>query len=447
MRKVIRRVLALAAGGGIALAPPLTSGAAASAATTYYASPAGGGTGTSCASALTLNGALAAASAGDTVIACPGTYRQSVSVARATTLHGMRGAIIDAVGNYEGITVNVAGAVVSGLVVENAEFTGIYVTKPRVTIFRNTVKRTVPPGYAYEAGILLLDADRSRVISNTVVRNIADGITIDESPGALVRGNEISGNAFTGVLVLGTSVSRVLDNNVTANGYLGLSGGTGAGAGVYLSDSASFPSARNVIEGNRIDGNAFGPGILLNASPRTFPGVFGNLVRGNSIVRNGTHPIAPGEGSGSGVEIANATYTSGTDHPSWAVVRRGDPEAGGNVYGNEVIGNSIRLNGKSGVSVYKFAAGNMNGNVVSFNHIGKNNVVGDTIGLPKPYSRLSDPRTTGILVASASRLSVCLGHNVIGPDHYGIWMNTNVHAPGSLSNRFFHVDVPIFVAH
>jgi hypothetical protein len=70
----------------------------------------------------------------------------------------------------------------------------------------------------------------------------------------------------------------------------------------------------------------------------------------------------------------------------------------------------------------------MAGNEVLGNNIGRNNTVGDTIGLAPPASSNPDLRTTGILVGSSTHIGVVISGNHIHHDYYGIYIDSLVRA-------------------
>lgn len=81
----------------------------------------------------------------------------------------------------------------------------------------------------------------------------------------------------------------------------------------------------------------------------------------------------------------------------------------------------------------------LNGNVVTRNIIGTNNLHGDSDSLP------DDPATTGVLVRAVDPLSITVEGNVIRDDTYGIWMTSNVSVSGAARNVFSGVGTPVYV--
>jgi hypothetical protein len=145
-------------------------------------------------------------------------------------------------------------------------------------------------------------------------------------------------------------------------------------------------------------------------------GVYANDIAGNNISGNGI------KGAGAGVVLATGV-------------------PGGAVYDNTVQGNSISGNGMSGVTVHSHVPGEfLNGNVITRNLIGTNNLVGDPDFFPHV-----DMQTTGVLVATVSPLSIEVSGNVIANDHFGIWTTgpATVTGHNGHDNSFRGVAVPV----
>jgi len=76
-------------------------------------------------------------------------------------------------------------------------------------------------------------------------------------------------------------------------------------------------------------------------------------------------------------------------------------------------------NGIAGVTIHGHLPGlHMADNEVLDNNIGRNNTVGDTIGLAPPAHNNPDLRTTGILVGSSTHIAVVISGNHIHHDIY-----------------------------
>src|SRR6266581_2867357 len=113
----------------------------------------------------------------------------------------------------------------------------------------------------------------------------------------------------------------------------------------------------NVVAWNFATHNPGGCGVIV--AGHSTAGVFGNVVAHNLLTFNGTLRKAPGAGVVVATEVPHETVAD-----------------------NTVIGNTIYGNGIAGVTIHGHLPGlHMAGNEVLDNNIGRNNTVGDTIGL------------------------------------------------------------------
>jgi nitrous oxidase accessory protein NosD len=386
---------AVALGAGIA-AWMVFSGGVAWAATprqpTLYVSPHASTTaaGTSCATATydSIQQALDAAPPGAAVVVCPGAYDEAVSVLKPVVLEGEQ-ATVDAEGHDVGITVVASGATVEGMTVTGATGEGILVVgRPGQPVEDVTVRHNVVVGND-------LGNPTGAPISNSSYRECnATG--------------PIPGDCGEGIHLMVASHSSVLDNEVVGNA-----------GGILLTDEFG-PTYDNVISGNVVVGNLLDCGITLAGhSPAAMRhgviapeqgGVYGNLVRRNVVIQNGTI------GQGGGILLATGV-------------------PGGAVYDNRVVDNIVHGNGLAGVTVHSHTPGEyLNGNVVSGNIIGVNNLDGDTDFAPHV-----DKATTGITVATVGTLTITVHGNTIAGDAVGIWTTGPVRLTGLSSNVFLHV--------
>lgn len=116
------------------------------------------------------------------------------------------------------------------------------------------------------------------------------------------------------------------------------------------------------------------------------------------------------------------------------------PFPGGAVYDNTVVGNYASGNALAGVTVHMHAPGqDLNGNVVTGNLIGTNNVNGDFDSPPFALD------TAGVLVRAVAPLSITVTGNVISHNTDGIWITSNVTVAGASRNVFIDVGTPVFV--
>jgi parallel beta-helix repeat protein len=243
-------------------------------------------------------------------------------------------------------------------------------------------------------GIGVLSTTNVRVSGFKVLDAGFDAILVARSSHVLVTGNVLTHNGDVGVDINGSSWSQATHNTSEYN--------TGGG---YLVADDIGPSSHNTVSYNVASHNPGGCGIIL-AGHSTF-GVTDNLVAHNLLTSNGT--VDGAEGPGAGVVIA-------TEVP------------GGTVADNTVTANTINGSGLAGVTIHAHLPGqNLNGNRITDNTIGVNNTLGDPIDLAtSPTSKknvaVADKRTTGILVGSASRISVLISGNHISSDYYGIFL-------------------------
>jgi parallel beta-helix repeat protein len=340
----------------------------------------------SCGSAAyrSIGAAASAVARGGTVIVCGGTYHEDVTVTKPLSLLGRPHTVIDAAGQINGIRITAPHVTVSGFRVANATGEGILVrSADYVTIERNVVTHNDLGGWPV----------------HPVRTTYAECQTVGTGAGA------IPGDCGEGIHLMGSSYSTVQDNVSTGN--LG---------GILLSDETG-PAAHDRVAGNTATRNLFECGITVvghnpNAAPGGVPaprvaGVYANAIVGNHSSGNGT------KGGGAGVVLATGL-------------------PGGAVYDNLVEGNWISGNGMAGVSVHSHVPGQfLNGNVITRNLIGVNNVVGDSDFAPHV-----DKRTTGVLVGTVAPLSITISDNVITGDHFGIWTTGPVTAAGERDNSF-----------
>jgi parallel beta-helix repeat protein len=385
-RAALVAALALATTGG--------AGAAANAAgARLYVSTTGrsGGTDRSCATAAysSIQAAIQAAAPHDVVIVCAGVYHTSVTVTVPITLFG-EGATIDASGGQgAGITIVASDARVEGFTVVGATGEGILaVGKPGAPI------------------------------QNVVVwHNVVEGNDQGNPTGAPISTSSykecnatgpVPGDCGEGIHLMVAENSVVSDNLVVNNS-----------GGILLTDEFG-PTAHNRVVSNTVLDNVRDCGITLAghtgagfAGGKTVPnkgGVYDNLVAHNILVNNGT------KGQGAGVLLATGT-------------------PGGAVYDNTVADNTISDNGLAGVTLHGHTPGeDLSGNVIQGNTISLNNLDGDMDFAPHV-----DKATTGIIVATASPLTITIEDNRIVGDADGVWTTGAVTVSGLSTNAFVGV--------
>jgi parallel beta-helix repeat protein len=343
----------------------------------------------SCGSAAykSIGAAVSAVARGGKVVVCGGTYHEDVTVAKPLSLLGRSHPVIDA----------------------TSKINGILVTAPHVTVSGFKVTSAIGEG------ILIRSANYVTIEGNVVAHNDLGGLPLHPVPNTYAECQavgQIPGDCGEGIHLMGSSFSTVAHNVSTGNS-----------GGILLSDETG-PTAHNHIVGNVAANNLFDCGVtVVGHNPKAAPGgvpaprvagVFANDIAGNSISGNGL------KGGGAGVVLATGL-------------------PGGAVYDNTVEGNSINGNGMSGVTVHSHVPGQfLNGNVITRNVIGVNNLVGDSDFAPHV-----DKQTTGVLVGTVAPLSIKVSGNVIAHDHFGIWTTGPVTVQDERDNSFAGDAVPV----
>jgi parallel beta-helix repeat protein len=348
----------------------------------------------------TIGAAVTAAASGNTIIVCRGIYPEDVVVSKTLSIVGIGHPVIDAAGQDNGVHVLASGTRIQGFTVENALGEGILVglaTAPvsDVTIKDNTVRHN-DQGNPTGAPITTSSYPQCNVAPGGVPGDCGEGIHFANAFGSTVAGNTVSGNS----------------------GGILLSDDTGATYGI-------------LVEFNDVTRNVYDCGITL-ASHRPAAaggGVYDNTILGNRSVGNGV------KGQGGGVLLA-------TEVPGPA------PGTGGAVYDNLVKGNFLAGNGLGGVTLHSHAPGeNLNGNTVIGNVIGTNNLDPDMDFVPFG-PQFFDGKTTGIILAAVSPVTITIAHNLIANNVIGIWIG-QVGGPrvitvvGIRANLFVRVTHPV----
>lgn len=317
----------------------------------------------------TIQAAVDAASPGDTVLVPPGTYRESVLVRTSPiTIRGSHGAVLDAEGFNNGITVRNGGfsegpdgfpvcpaltlhdVVIEGLTIKNAERNGVlllgvdgfrvadgkYLDNEDYGIFpicsRNGVIESNRVEGTEDAGIYVGDDHEITVARNHVSR-CTIGIEIENSTDVVVRDNRAIGNT-TGILVvvlpglpIPVTEDVLIENNVVVQNNFPnpVPADSGEPEGLLPTGTGilNIGGDRVVIRDNVVNHNdSLGVAILANPfaalDPRMEPFPDGNEVRGNVILQNGQSPDperaqTPGadivyDGTGAGNCFANNIF-------------------------------------------------------------------------------------------------------------------------------------------
>jgi hypothetical protein len=326
----------------------------------------------------TIGEALANVAPSGTVHVCPGTYSEDVVITQPVTLQGANATVQPDASDT---------SPVSDLVGGNNAFT---VLAGNVTIRGFTVQGATSDG-------IFVVGDHALIENVHAINNAVNGINLDGSSWSVVRENTLNGNG-SGIELANDPVAAGIPPDVLAQ--FGSSTGT---------------ATHDLVADNRVVENPFACGILLvdHAGASDALGIHDNQIEGNLVANNAM------QGFGAGVLLAS-------------------PAPGGAVYDNLISGNTIYGNGLSGVTVHSHVPGqNLNGNVVTYNVIGTNNLRGAT-------QEPDDPQTTGVFIGSQSPLSITVSGNTISNDYYGIFTaGSSVTVMGATSNTFNNVTIPI----
>jgi nitrous oxidase accessory protein NosD len=312
-----------------------------------------------------ISAAVAAASAGDTIQVAQGTYKEEVVITKSLSLVAADDShpVIDATGLPNGIFINgmwaapnagIAGVVISGFKIHNANFEGILIVNAsNVTITVNHVVDnnksldiaggTCPGIPAFETnegddcgeGIHLMAADHSSVVRNEVEDN-SGGILITDETGTnhnnLISGNFVHDNPFdcgitiashgpattvipSATLSFGVFDNTIAHNDVARNGFQ--VPGAGAGVGIF----APFPGTRasgNLVIDNDLHDNGL-PGVTMHNHAALPPGVPGptvnmndNVIVSNRISSNGEDTLDAATSGPTGINVYSVAPITGT---------------------------------------------------------------------------------------------------------------------------------------
>jgi parallel beta-helix repeat protein len=396
-RKLVAALVAVAA------AAVFSGQAAAKGSKTMYVSAKGSGAACTKTKPCTLARALAGAASGATVRVAAGTYRGGYVVNKKVSLIAQGRVLIDASSSADGNGIHIvgpggSGSVVQGFIVELAKAEGILV---------GTSPGDPNPQPAPVTNVTLRD---NWVLNNNKGRGQPD------ATGECAAKPPVPADCGGGIHLVWTSNSLVENNIVAYNSD-----------GILLTDEFG-PTANNTIRNNRVLNNVWECGIVLaghsgkavgpDGNPTDQAGVHDNLVESNYVFNNGVAL------SGAGILI-------------------GGGAPGSAVYDNTIKGNTIALNGHSGVTVHQHVAGYLNGNSIVGNTIGKGNILGDD-----DFAAAQDMQTTGILVASgappgpalppfllpAPIMGTTISGNTISNVDVGIW---TLNTPGDFSSNTF----------
>jgi parallel beta-helix repeat protein len=233
---------------------------------------------------------------------------------------------------------NCRGCTVADSVVSNAvhafRANGINVDEsPGARVMRNRVRRNAGEG------ISMFHSPASHIVGNTFDENKGDGIHVNSGSDSIwVTGNEARGNRNAGIAVGASRKAHVLDNEASGNGDLGL---------------LLFDLADSVARGNRARGN--GTGIVLyagQAGVAQFGGKHGarrNKLVANIVTRNVRAGIrVRGDGGKDRADYnllsRNTANTNGRD---------GGIVVEGSATGNRLHGNTANANAGHGIAAIR----------------------------------------------------------------------------------------------
>ncbi len=259
-------------------------------------------------------------------------------------------------------------------------------------------------------GILALQTKHVQIVGNVVSRNDR-GMFAKEPAGECAPQGQVPGDCGEGIHLMSVIGSRVAQNDVFGNA-----------GGILLTDEEG-PTAYNRIDHNTVRRNPYDCGITLaghsplavSESGMVRPGKAG--VHDNRILDNVSNENGL-EGEGAGILIAAAAPGSGA-------------------YNNMVVGNTAKGNNLAGVTLHSHAPNqDLNGNKIIGNKLSRDGLGGD------PDAGVT--HTTGILVFSAvSPLTgTAIKGNRIKSVHFGIWTH-NVPTLNPKANKFVDVAVPL----
>jgi nitrous oxidase accessory protein NosD len=284
-----------------------------------------------------ISAAVAAASAGDTIEVAQGTYKEQVIITKQLSLIAADGSnpTIDANGRSNGIFINgmwaapnagVAGVLVSGFTIRNANFEGVLIANGTdITITGNHI----------------LDNNRSLDVS---------GASCPDLPITFETSEQM--DCGEGIHLIATDHSLIVRNESENNS-----------GGILITDETGS-SHDNVVRENYVHDNPYACGITMASHPpataviptaKVSFGMMHNVISHNRSVHNGLG--APGAGAGVGI------FAPGPGSTSTA---------------NVVIGNVLEDNGLPGVTMHNHGFStmappvNLNDNVIVGNHISGN---------------------------------------------------------------------------
>jgi parallel beta-helix repeat protein len=317
--------------------------------------------------------------------------------------HSIRG--VNAPGS-EGIADDGHGRVtVKNGTIANFFLNGIGLRGAPGSAVKNMTIHTIGAGGAEpdtSAGVLVKDSPNSSVVGSSVTNNVSafqsDGVDVLSSAGAVVSGNQLTRNAWNGMVVLFSAHTRVLDNTFNGNQNQGIEVNFGSGHALLArnraADNVSNGLVVGAISGARIEDNTVthngdsglfmfdllnsrisrnsahgngGAGIDLEGGQN---GSTGNRITGNNTSGNDSVGLVVAEGANKNVVAENVSNAN-----------QGSPGTGGGIIvfagmGNTVRGNVANRNLDVGIGIFEGDPGDATGNVVTHNVANANHAHG-----------------------------------------------------------------------
>jgi hypothetical protein len=211
---------------------------------------------------------------------------------------------------------------------------------------------------------------------NVIENNGGHGVSVFQASQAVVRGNEIAGNAWTGVGVVG-SAATVVGNAIRNSGQHGVAVGESGTARIGLEDPGNGVTG-NTIEGSGLDGVQAGNGASA-------------LLAGNTIRTSGRFGVQISRSAGR--LLGGNTIETSAEHG--VVVSQGSLLQGQGDFAVPVAVDTIQDNGRSGLLVFNGASAELWNAVITGNNT------------------TSGPTDAGILLTTHASLQM-LGSSVTG---------------------------------
>jgi len=222
----------------------------------------------------TIQEAVEAVDSGDTIIVLGGHYVEGqINLYKSVRLITNGSVVVD--GFYAGnvFYVTADSVTICGFTILNSRYessyAGIYITSQENNITRNTITNNFEGIYMYDSsynsigentvtdnhhGVYLDGYSSVNDINGNTIKSNNYGVVVKvrDAMGIGVYGNNITNNAYTGIVIDGSSQTFIVENNITDN----------KNCGVLL--ASSFTS---IVEGNTIENNKdLGIGVVASSN-------------------------------------------------------------------------------------------------------------------------------------------------------------------------------------